>query len=91
MLQAPNQRLPNTGEVRGSPQTSFEQRRDGRKPREWEIPEAEMGLVCVLAKLKNWLVVEPTHLKHISQIGKSSPTRDEHEKYLKPPPSISPT
>ena len=27
-----------------------------------------------------WLVVEPTHLKNISQNGKSSPSRDENEK-----------
>ena len=33
-----------------------------------------------------WLVVEPTHLKHISQIGSSSPNRDENKKCLKPPP-----
>ena len=32
-----------------------------------------------------WLVVEPTHLKNISQNGSSSPGRDENKKYVKPP------
>ena len=33
-----------------------------------------------------WLVVEPTHLKNISQNGKSSPNRGENKQKLKPPP-----
>ena len=32
-------------------------------------------------------LVVSTHLKNISQNGKSSPTRGENKKYLKPPPS----
>ena len=40
------------------------------------------------SKNVNWLVVEPTHLKNISQNWKSSPNRGENKKkYLKPPPS----
>ena len=35
-----------------------------------------------------WLVVEPTHLKNMSQIGNLAPGRDENEKYLKPPSSF---
>ena len=31
---------------------------------------------------KNWLVVEPTHLKNMSQNGNLPPTRDENTKYL---------
>ena len=32
-----------------------------------------------------WLVVEPTHLKNMSQNGNIPQNRDEHQKYLKPP------
>ena len=32
-----------------------------------------------------WMVVEPTPLKNISEIGLNSPSRDENKKYLKPP------
>ena len=37
-----------------------------------------------------WLVV-PAHPKNISQIRKSSPSRDENKKYLKPPPTGYPS
>ena len=77
----PKKRLPNTGEVRGSPQTSFEQRRDGRFAGMGNS-RSRNGFSMCSGQIIFWLVVEPTHLKHISQIGKSSPTRDEHEKYL---------
>ena len=33
-----------------------------------------------------WLVVEPTHLKNISQTGNLPVNRGENKKYLKPPP-----
>ena len=36
-----------------------------------------------------WLVVEPTHLKNISQIGSWNPkVRGENKNYLKPPGRI---
>ena len=35
-----------------------------------------------------WLVVEPTHLKNISQNGNLPQSRDENKTYLKPPPSL---
>ena len=34
-----------------------------------------------------WLVVEPTHLKNVSQIGNLPPSRGENKKNLKPQPS----
>ena len=36
-----------------------------------------------------WLVVEPTHLKHmLVKLGSSSPNRGENKTYFKPPPSL---
>ena len=33
------------------------------------------------------LVVEPTHVENLGQIGSFAPGRGENKKYLKPPPS----
>ena len=47
--------------------------------------------MLVYQRVVYWLVVEPTHLKHMHvKLGSSSPNRDEHKKSLKPPPSIIP-
>ena len=43
-------------------------------------------IIILIHPTNDWLVVEPTHLKHISQIGNLPQIGMKMKKYLKPPP-----
>jgi len=52
-------------------------------------PLSKKGGIHIYVSKAYWLVVEPTHLKNISQNGFIFPNfRGENKKSLKPPPSI---
>ena len=46
----------------------------------WGVETVSLRGVCVCVKIKFWLVVEPTHLKNIRQIGSSSQVGGKNEK-----------
>ena len=49
------------------------------------VTEHHPRTLTVCDVVNNWLVVEQPSWKNISQIGSSSPNRDENKRYLKPP------